>query len=107
MPMTPIKLNQLPLDRLRAERVAQRRLADEAQGIDLLAERVEHRLSRRRPLSWTGRASGMGRCRASGRTAIVTRHQTIMTTPMTVVAPMIFNAWSLDSWMPLMFTRQK
>ena len=30
-----------------------------------------------------------------------------MTTPMTVVAPMILSAWSLDSWMPLMFTRQK
>ena len=33
------------VDRLRAERVAQRRLADESQGIDLLAERVEHRLA--------------------------------------------------------------
>ena len=35
------------------------------------------------------------------RTASVTRHQTIMITPMMVVAPMIFSAWSLDSWMPL------
>ena len=48
-----------------------------------------------------------GRWRASGRTAIVIRHQTIMMTPMTVVAAMIFMARSLDSWMPLMFTRQK
>ncbi len=30
-----------------------------------------------------------------------------MTTPMTVVAIMIFKARSLDSWMPLMLTRQK
>ncbi len=43
----------------------------------------------------------------SGCIASVTRHQTIMTTPITVVAPMIFSALSLDSWMPLMFTRQK
>ena len=30
-----------------------------------------------------------------------------MISAMTVVAPMIFSALSLDSWMPRMFTRQK
>ena len=43
--MTPIKLNQWPLMCSGPQRLAQRGLADEAQGIDLLAERVEHRLA--------------------------------------------------------------
>ncbi len=30
-----------------------------------------------------------------------------MMTPMIVVAAMIFSARSLDSWIPLVFTRQK
>ncbi len=30
-----------------------------------------------------------------------------MMTPMIVVAAMILRAWSLDSWMPLVLTRQK
>ena len=37
----------------------------------------------------------------SGWTARVTMHQTIMIdAPSTVVAPMIFSALSLDSWIP-------
>ena len=43
----------------------------------------------------------------SGWTTSVTEHQTIMTTAITVVAPMIFSALSLDSWMPRVLTRQK
>ena len=45
MPITPIRLSQLTVHRLGAKRVAQRCLADESEGIDLLAERVEHRLA--------------------------------------------------------------
>ena len=41
--------------------------------------------------------SMVGTRRASGRTAIVTRHQAIMITPMMVVATMILSARSLDS----------
>ena len=59
---------------------------------------------------WSARdRSGIivGRCAFSGWTASVTVHQTIMMTAITVVAPMILSALSLDSWMPRMFTRQK
>ena len=38
---------------------------------------------------------------------MVTRHQTIRITTITVVICMMRSAFSLDSWMPMMFLRQK
>ena len=50
---------------------------------------------------------GEGSSFFTGSAAIVTTHQTIITTPITVVASMILSARSLDSWIPLVLTRQK
>ena len=81
---------------------------EEPERIDLLAEGVEHRLVRDRvDLAVEVRGDRADAASFSGCTASVARHQTIMMTPMTVVAPMIFSAWSLDSWMPLRLTLQK
>ncbi len=55
-------------------------------------------------VSREGNGIGLGPC---GMRKIVIRHQMIRITTITVVICMMRSAFSLDSWIPMMFLRQK